>query len=105
MNFLLGTGSTPESSFKIDVQDFHALATRQASSPKKSGFLVKQGSFNTSSWKRRWFEVAAHFPILYYYEAKGGRAIGAIVSRRRPSERSFDRSSETSRDALANRRC
>ena len=72
-------GRSEANSFKIDAPDFHALASNQERCVK-NGYLVKQGQFNTASWKKRWFELAEHWPLLYYFDSDdGGKALGVIV--------------------------
>ena len=72
-------GRSEANSFKIDAPDFHALASNQERCVK-NGYLVKQGQFNTASRKKRWFELAEHWPLLYYFDSDdGGKALGVIM--------------------------
>lgn len=84
------TGSTGRTLFsseraivKVDKSDLLALAEMAQEDAylgrSHAGYMVKQGHFNTMSWRRRWFVVRA--PFLFYYKGhdRNATVVGAVL--------------------------
>lgn len=84
------TGSTGKTLFsgeravvKVEKSDVVALAELAREDAcvgrRHAGYMVKQGHFNTMSWRRRWFVARA--PFLFYYKGhdRNATVVGAIL--------------------------